>query len=207
MNKKKEDNTSVEASSKPKKKGRLDGMLDAMNKRSDPLTTHKVATKYFSSFRSERNIAKPQISVQRHRVADNTTAVDSAVTTAVHTKVDTAVIKDDTVRNTFEKNSLSATHTDSENKVYNAIKSELLNSGADEIRVGITRLKELTGLSDKTIRVAIKLLENKRSIIITKPSQGVYGRQYFLPASSDVVKKRLEDGIQIDWVSKHIIPR
>ncbi len=78
---------------------------------------------------------------------------------------------------------------------------------SDEVRVGITRIKKLTGLSDKTIRVAIKSLENKRSIIITEPSKGVYGRQYFLPVPSDVIKKRLEDGIQIDWMSKHIIPR
>ncbi|NIP31726.1 MAG: hypothetical protein GTO02_19800, partial [Candidatus Dadabacteria bacterium] len=89
----------------------------------------------------------------------------------------------------------------------NAIKRELFNSRSEQIRVGITKLKELTGLSDKTIRVAIKSLESKKSIIITEPSKGIYGRKYFLPASSEVVKKRLEYGIQIDWVSKHIIPR
>ncbi len=203
MNKKKEDSTSAEASNKQKKKGRLDGMIDAMNKRSDPHTTHKVATQYFSSFRSERNIQKPQINKQILPVTTDTTVVDTARTTAVTTPV----IENSKANISFEKNSLSATHTDSENKVYNAIKSELLNSGAEEIRVGITRLKELTGLSDKTIRVAIKSLEDKKSIVIIKPSQGVYGRLYFLPASSDVVKKRLEEGIQIDWVSKHIIPR
>ena len=207
MSKKKEDNTSVEASSKQKKKGRLDGMLDAMNKRSDPLTTHRVATKYFSSFRSERNLEKPQISEERQGVTERTTAVGRPVVTAVDTSVNTAVIEEGVAKESFEQNSLSATHTDSENKVYNAIKSELLSSGSDEVRVGITKIKDLTGLSDKTIRVAIKSLENKKSIIITEPSKGVYGRKYFLPIPSEVVKKRLEDGIQIDWVSKHILPR
>ncbi len=199
MNKKKADNTSVEVSSKQKKKGRLDGMLESMNKRSDPLTTHKVATKYFSSFRSERNIDKPQISEQIQEATRKPTAVP--------TMVDTAVIKNNASTKPIEKNSLSATHTNSENKIYNAIKNELITSGSQEIRMGITRIRELTGLSDKTIRVAIKSLENKKSIVITKPSKGVYGRQYFLPSSSDVEKKRLEDGIHIDWVSKHIIPR
>ncbi|NIP31315.1 MAG: hypothetical protein GTN99_04985, partial [Candidatus Dadabacteria bacterium] len=132
-------------------------------------------------------------------VTDDHTAVDSAVVTAV--------LEQDKSKYVYEQNSLSATHTDSENKVYNAIKSELLNSGEEEIRVGITRLKELTGLSDKTIRVAIKSLEDKKSIIITKPSVGIYGRQYFLPTSSDVVQERQEHRIQIDRVSKRILPR
>ena len=182
-------------------------MIESMNKRSDPLTTHKVATKYFSSFRSERNIDKPQLSEHIQGVTKHPTAVDSAVTTAVHTKVDTAVTNKNITTKPIEQNSLSATHTNSENKIYNAIKSELIKSGSQEVRIGITRIRELTGLSDKTIRVAIKSLEHKKSIVITKPSQGVYGRQYFLPESSEVVKERLEHGVQIDWASKHILPR
>ncbi|MHA2217085.1 MAG: hypothetical protein ACXACY_14190 [Candidatus Hodarchaeales archaeon] len=199
MNKKKEDNTSAEASNKQKKKGRLDGMLEAMNKRSDPLTTHRVATEYFSSFRSERNITKPQISEQIQPVNEDTTAVSSAVTTAV---TDQSADK-----KSLKLDSLSITHTNSENKVYNAIKNELLNSASEEIRIGLTRLKELTGLSDKTIRVAIKSLEKKRSLVITESSKGVYGRKYFLPSPPDVIQKRLELGIKIDQTSKHILPR
>ena len=83
MNKNKEDNISAEASEKQKKKGRLDGMLEAMNKRSDPLTTHKVATEYFSSFRAERNILNPQKKEQPTPNKGLVTAVGAAVTTAV----------------------------------------------------------------------------------------------------------------------------
>jgi hypothetical protein len=207
MNKKKEDNTSAEASDKQKKKGRLDGMLEAMNKRSDPLTTHKVATEYFSSFRSERNITIPQISEQIQPVNDNTTAVSTEVDTSVTTPVTTAVIADPTDLTKSTSNSLDATHTSSENKVYNVIKQQLINSGSEEIRIGLTKLKELTRLSDKTIRVAIKSLENKQSIIIKDGSKGIYGRKYFLPNPPDVIKKRLELEIQIDTVSKHVLPR
>lgn len=201
MNKKKEDNTSAEASNK-QKKGRLDGMLEAMNKRSDPLTTHKVATDYFSSFRSERNISKPQINKQTQPFTNYTTAAGSAVTTPVST----AVI---TKRNTQLSKSdiLDNSHSNSEAKVYTSIKQELINGGSEEIRIGLTRLKELTGLSDKTIRVAIKSLEQKRSIVIRDSSQGIYGRKYFLPNPQDIIKQRIELGIQIDTVSKRILPR
>ena len=92
MNKKKEDNISAEASEKQKKKGRLDGMLEAMNKRSDPLTTHKVATEYFRSFRSERNILNPQTKEQPTAYKSLVTAVDTAVTTGANTTVPTAVV-------------------------------------------------------------------------------------------------------------------
>ncbi len=203
MSKKKEGSISVEASNKQKKKGRLDGMLDAMNKRSDPLTTHKVATEYFSSFRTERNITKPQIGEQKQPVTTDTTAVGSAVTTPVAT----AVIDDRDHVSEPKSDSLTDTHSGSENKVYNVIRQQLLNSGSKEIRIGLTRLKELTGLSDKTIRVAIKSLEKKKSIEIIDVSKGVYGRKYSLPKPQDVLRKRLELGMRIDPVSKHILPR
>ncbi len=202
MSKKKEDNTSVEAS-KQKKKGRLDGMIDAMNKRSDPLTTHKVATEYFSSFRSERNIEGSQNNQQKQEVGDATTAVYTAVTTPVTTA---ATDKSDNAQSQKE-NDISASHSGSENKVYNAIKNELINRREEETRIGLSKLKELTGLSDKTIRVAIKSLKNKKSIEITDSSKGIYGRKYFVPSPRDVQRKRIELGIAIDPVSKHIIPR
>jgi len=203
MNKKKEDNISAEASENQKKKGRLDGMLEAMNKRSDPLTTHRVATEYFSSFRSERNITNPQISEQNEQVNNDTTAVS----TGVDTTVATAVINDSNNFPVSTPDGLDATHTSSENKVYNAIKQQLRNNGSEEIRIGLTKLKELTGLSDKTIRVAIKSLEIKKSIVINDSSRGIYGRKYFLPTPSEVMKERLELGIKIDEMSKHVLPR
>jgi len=41
-------------------------------------------------------------------------------------------------------------------RVYSAIKEQLIGNGTEEIRIGLTKLKALTGLSDKTIRVSIK---------------------------------------------------
>jgi len=207
MNKKKEDNISAEASEKQKKKGRLDGMLEAMNKRSDPITTHKVATEYFSSFREERNILNPQKIEQPTLNKGHITAVGTAVTTGVSTKVSTAVFSKKSDPQISKPYSLDATHSNSEVRVYSAIKEQLIRNGAEEIRIGLTKLKALTGLSDKTIRVSIKSLEMKKSIIIKDSSMGIYGRKYFLPNPSDVIKTRLELGIEIDKISKHLIPR
>lgn len=207
MNKKKEDNISVEASEKQKKKGRLDGMLEAMNKRSDPLTTHKVATEYFSSFRSERNILNPQKNEQTMPHEGLPTAVGTAVTTGANTTVSTAVFNKKYDLQISKPDSLDATHSNSEARVYSAIKEQLIRNGTEEIRIGLTKLKALTGLSDKTIRVSIKSLEMKKSIIIKDSSMGIYGRKYFLPNPSDVIKTRLELGIEIDKTSKHLIPR
>jgi len=207
MNKKKEDNISAEASEKQKKKGRLDGMLEAMNKRSDPLTTHKVATEYFNSFRSERNILNPQKKEQPIPRKDLTTAVGTAVTTGVNTTVSTAVVDKKSVMQISKQDSIDSTHSNSETRVYSAIKEQLIRNGTEEIRIGLTKLKTLTGLSDKTIRVSIKSLEMKKSIIIKDSSMGIYGRKYFLPYPSDVIKTRLELGIEIDKVSKHVLLR
>lgn len=203
MNKKKEDNISAEASEKQKKKGRLDGMLEAMNKRSDPLTTHKVATEYFRSFRSERNIFNPQTKEQPTAYKSLVTAV----TTGANTTVPTAVVNKKSDLQISQPDSLDATHSNSEVRVYSAIKEQLIGNGTEEIRIGLTKLKALTGLSDKTIRVSIKSLETKKSIIIKDSSMGIYGRKYFLPNPSDVIKTRLELGIEIDKISKHLIPR
>lgn len=203
MNKKKEDNISAEASEKQKKKGRLDGMLEAMNKRSDPLTTHKVATEYFRSFRTERNIFNPQTKEQPTAYKSLVTAV----TTGANTTVPTAVVNKKSDLQISQPDSLDATHSNSEVRVYSAIKEQLIGNGTEEIRIGLTKLKALTGLSDKTIRVSIKSLETKKSIIIKDSSMGIYGRKYFLPNPSDVIKTRLELGIEIDKISKHLIPR
>lgn len=202
MNKKKEDNTSVEVSKKQRKKGRLDGMLDAMNKRSDPLTTHKVATKYFSTFRSERHL------LNNHQQSDNSksdmnhdTTVPSPVATAIPT------VNKTNIGNALDdiNNTLYMSHSISENKVYKAIKKELVDNGVDEIRVGLKRLRELTKLSDKTIRIAIKSLDSKNSIIIRDNSKGVYGRLYHLPDTSTVIENRNKNGIYIDPTTKHIL--
>ncbi len=182
-------------------------MLEAMNKRSDPLTTHKVATEYFSSFRSERNILNPQKKEQPTPNNGLDTAVLTAVTTGANTTVPTAVVNKKSDLQISQPDSLDATHSNSEVRVYSAIKEQLIRNGTEEIRIGLTKLKALTGLSDKTIRVSIKSLEMKKSIIIKDSSMGIYGRKYFLPNPSDVIKTRLELGIEIDKISKHLIPR
>ncbi len=207
MNKKKEDNISAEASEKQKKKGRLDGMLEAMNKRSDPLTTHKVATEYFISFRAERNILYPLKKEQNTPNKGLTTAVGTAASTGATTTVSTAVVSKKSDPQIYKTGSLDATHSNSEARVYSAIKEQLIRNGAEEIRIGLTKLKALTGLSDKTIRVSIKSLEMKKSIIIKDSSMGIYGRKYFLPNPSDVIKTRLALVIEIDKIIKHLIPR
>jgi len=56
--KKSQESTSVGAIEKKKviQKNRLDGMLEAIEKRSDPVKVHQIATEYFKAFRSERGL-------------------------------------------------------------------------------------------------------------------------------------------------------
>ena len=199
MNKNKEETTLAEASKKQKKKkSRLDGMLESMDKRSDPITTHKVATEYFQTFRDQRNINK-----YKKRLEDK-------VVTAVATGVGTAVSHDVQLEDAFnpimtgeEYNTMLA-HNKSEIKVYNAIKYELETNNVKEMRIGLKELQQLTGLSDKTIRVSTHSLEKKKSIIIVESSKGIYGRKFFLPSLHDVLKQRALEGIEIDKVTKAI---
>lgn len=199
MNKNKEETTLAEASDKQmKKKGRLDGMLESMDKRSDPVTTHRVATEYFQSFRDQRNINKYE------------EKLEDKIPTAVTTGVGTAVVDDTQLKNTInhivtgEGYNTVLTHNKSETKVYNAIKYELEKNNVKEMRIGLKKLQKLTGLSDKTIRVSTHSLEKKKSIIIVESSKGIYGRKFFLPRLKDVLKERLLEGIEIDKVTKTI---
>ncbi len=195
MNKNKEETTLAEASDKQmKKKGRLDGMLESMDKRSDPVTTHRVATEYFQSFRDQRNINK-----YKKRLEDK-------VVTAVATAVSYDVQSEDTLNPimTGEEYNTMLAHNKSEIKVYNAIKYELETNNVKEMRIGLKELQQLTGLSDKTIRVSTHSLEKKKSIIIVESSKGIYGRKFFLPSLHDVLKQRALEGIEIDKVTKAI---
>jgi len=195
MNKNKEETTLAEASKKQKKKkSRLDGMLESMDKRSDPITTHKVATEYFQTFRDQRNINK-----YKKRLEDK-------VVTAVATAVSYDVQSEDTLNPimTGEEYNTMLAHNKSEIKVYNAIKYELETNNVKEMRIGLKELQQLTGLSDKTIRVSTHSLEKKKSIIIVESSKGIYGRKFFLPSLHDVLKQRVLEGIEIDKVTKAI---
>jgi hypothetical protein len=56
------ENTFVGAFEKKKviQKNRLDGMLEAVEKRSDPVKAHKIATEHFKAFRSERGLIEQE---------------------------------------------------------------------------------------------------------------------------------------------------
>lgn len=199
MNKEKVVNTSAESSKKKRKIKRLDGMLESMNSRSDPVSTHRIATEYFQSFRTQRNIDKKEETISNTAIG---TAVTSAVNTAVYRQ-----FADTSINILNKKKVEDLLHTRSEEKVYNAIKCELKNIGDDRVRLGITKLKKITGLSDKTIRVAIHNLINKRSIRILRPSVGIYGRMYYIPPIQEVMEERINKNISIDKNTKSIIPQ
>lgn len=199
MNKKKDVNISAGSSEKKKKIKRLDGMLESMNSRSDPISTHRIATEYFQSFKVQRNIDQKEM-----------TTTNAAVSTAVDSMIDTAVqgqLADTSINTISLKKDQDLLHTKSEEKVYNAIKDELKNIGDDGVRLGVTRLKRITGLSDKTIRVAIHNLVKKRSIKIIQPSKGIYGRMYYIPPIKEIVEERTKENISIDKNTRSIIPQ
>lgn len=189
MNKEKDDNTSVESSERKKKIKRLDGMLESMNSRSDPVSTHRIATEYFQSFKIQRNIK------------------DNNVTTAVTTAVPTGVDINSTGSVVFHNESINLLHTVSEEKVYNAIRSEIKKGGSKVARIGLTKLKKLTGLSDKTIRVAIHTLDKKKSIRIEKSSIGIYGRMFSVLDPDEIIRERQKAYIEIDKTTKSVLPR
>lgn len=150
-----------------------------------------------------------------------TTAVDSAVTNAVQRPEDTAV--DSTVNRpvttavdksetpTAQKISLAnfeyldATHTSSEAKIYSVMYRECQRRKVNEYRFGLKELRQKTGLSDKTLRVAIHSLEQKLSIKTVEPSQGIYGRKFRVYHPKDILIARRQQGIKIDPVTKKII--
>lgn len=193
MSKEKDDNISVETPEKKKKSKRLDGMLESMNKRSDPVSTHRIATEYFQSFKVQRNIQGKETS----------NLSNTAVGTAIHT----AVVSTDDVSEVYKREQIDLLHTQPEDKVYNAIRSEVRKSGTNVARVGLTKLKKLTGLSDKTIRVSVHNLELKKSIRIEEPSIGIYGRMFSILEPDQIVIERKKESIIIDKTTKSIIPR
>lgn len=205
MKKTKEESTS---SGTRKKKGssgggRLTDMLESMQKRSSPVNAHKVATKYFDDFKKERQIPteKPEDS--------GITAVDTAKDSAVITAVDSAVT--DSKRKSRNKKPIEETQpggdpllSSSENKVYTVMSEGCLKRGTDTYRFGLKELKDKTGLSDKTIRVAIHSLEEKRNIVVVEPSLGIYGRKFKVFSLKEVERERAKRGIEIDPVTKKV---
>lgn len=205
MKKTKEESTS---SGTRKKKGsagggRLTDMLESMQKRSSPVNAHKVATKYFDDFKKER-----QIPTEAPKDSTNT-AVDTAKSNAVITAVDSAVVNSKRKpRNKKSAQGKQSGHdpllSGSENKVYSVMSEECLKRGTNTRRFGLKELKEKTGLSDKTVRVAIHSLEEKRNISVVEPSLGIYGRKFRVLSLKEVEKERAKGGIEIDPTTKKV---
>ncbi|MEM7009372.1 MAG: hypothetical protein AAF462_09595 [Thermodesulfobacteriota bacterium] len=233
MSKKKEENISAKRPKKAKKpsnKGRLSSMLESMQKRSSPVNAHKVATKYFDDFKKDRSITednkntavitsvdKDDLRASSENVATSVDiAKDTAVNIPIETVVDTAVPTD--VPNKEKKPSpsksqnrqnkrqiLDDSHTNSEKKVYWAMRDECESKKTQELRFGLKQLKEKTGLSDKTVRNTIHNLEEKLSISIIEPSLGIYGRKMIVHMPDEILENRKKDKLEIDITTKKVI--
>jgi hypothetical protein len=210
--KKKEEDISSETprGKKPPKAARLSDMIESMQKRGSPLNAHRVATRYFDSFRKERNIpagaeddelfAAAPPTPEKPLESEKITAVDSAVKTRERRKHAAA----DASSKTVDLKDLDESFTSSESRVYGAMYKKSVERKATTLRFGLKELKELTGLSDKTVRVAIHSLEKKLSLRVVEPSMGVYGRKFYVPAPGEVLKERLKAGLEIDLTTKKV---
>jgi len=207
--KKKEENTSSETPKKKPGRERLSSMIESMQKRGSPVNAHKVATKYFDSFRKERNIPP---GAEASPKEDSTTAVerpdDSAVTTAVVTAESRKPPEKKTARKA-ERKSAGQNETDealspSEAKIYRAMLEFCREKEADSYRFGLKTLKELTGLSDKTVRKSIHSLEEKLCIEVIEPSVGIYGRKFHVLEPTEALGLRVKAGVEIDPTTKMV---
>jgi len=214
MKKKKEEDTSsgTPKKKKPENKGRLSSMLESMQKRSSPVNAHKVATKYFEDFRKERSIPTSK------EPPKDTTAVDTGVITAEYNAVSTAVAtavdrnsrkptSSKALNKTIGSKKLDDSHSLSESKVYWSMREDCNSKKSPQLRFGLKELKEKTGLSDKTVRVAIHSLEEKLSIKVVEPSLGVYGRMIRVFEPEEVESRRKKAGLMIDPLTKKIVDR
>ena len=189
-------------------------MLESMQKRSNPINAHKVATKYFDDFRKERSIPSSK------EPSKDTTAIDTGVITAESSVLPTAV--DSAVSTAVEKRPrkpspakvqnkltqpevLDDSHSPSESKVYWSMSEDCNSKKSPQLRFGLKDLKEKTELSDKTIRNAIHSLEEKLSIKVVEPSLGVYGRKIRVFGPEEILEKRKKAELVIDSTTKKII--
>lgn len=207
MKKTKEESTSLGTrKKKPSAKGgRLTDMFESMEKRASPLSAHKVATKYFDDFRKERQIA-PEAEEN-----EDTTAVDTVESSTILTAVDSAVVAGKNKKEAPKVKTGKKTEarpdpllSSSENKVYGAMYGECVKRKTDTHRFGLKELKDITGLSDKTIRVSIHSLEKKKNISVVEPSLGIYGRKFKIFSSEEVEEERKSEGVVIDPTTKKV---
>jgi len=207
--KKKEENTSSETPKKKPGRERLSSMIESMQKRGSPVNAHKVATKYFDSFRKERNIPSGAESPPKE---DSPTEVeihdDSAVTTAVDTTESRKPPEKKTARKAEKKSAglkeMNETLSPSESKIYHAMLEFCREKETDRYRFGLKTLKELTGLSDKTVRKSIHSLEEKLCIEVLEPSVGIYGRKFRVLEPKEAMERMVQAGIEIDPTTKMI---
>lgn len=207
MKKTKEESSSSGARKKKASKGsgtRLNDMLESMQKRSSPVNAHKVATKYFDDFKKDRKI--PNKTVEN----EEATTVDTSEATTVITAVDSPVIKEKEKKAQRKTKNTATLGEDpllsrSEAIVYNVMYRECMNRETDSMRFGLKELKEWTGLSDKTVRVAIHSLENKMNVKVVEPSLGIYGRKFKVLSPEEVTKEREKEKVEIDPTTKRVI--
>jgi hypothetical protein len=138
----------------------------------------------------------------RERGADTvvTTAVDSAVKKRERKRpfpaepgVKSADLKD-----------LDSGFTPSESRVYSAMYNKSIEKRAPTLRLGLKELRELTGLSDKTVRVAVHSLEKKLALKVVESSLGIYGRKFFVLSPGEVIEERIKSGLEIDPTTKKV---
>jgi len=185
-------------------------MIESMQKRGSPLNAHRVATRYFDSFRKERNIpagaaddkpaSEPPNTFEEHTGPEKITAVDSAV--KIKEKRKTALTGEGS--KPADLKDLEEGFTTSELRVYGAMYRKSVEKKTPTLRLGLKELKELTGLSDKTVRVAIHSLEGKLSLSVVEPSLGVYGRKFYVPPPGEVLRERRRVGLEIDPTTKKV---
>ena len=190
-------------------------MLESMEKRGSPVNAHKVATAYFESFRKDRNI--PDGAEERAPGGDESTAVDTGVGAEEESSVVTAVSSPVKKASLEKKSPRVAAKTapkdgdpflaPSETKVYEAIYKVCKDADPGGVRIGLKELRELSGLSDKTVRMAVHSLTEKLNIEVLESALGVYGRKYKAYGTEEVHKRRLERGLEVDPVTKKVLVR
>ncbi len=189
-------------------------MLESMEKRGSPVNAHKVATAYFESFRKDRNI--PEGAEEKTPGEDESTAVDTGVDAVEESAVVTAVDSPVKKASSEKKPPRAVVRTapkdgdpllsPSETKVYEAIYKVYKDANPPgSVRIGLKELRELSGLSDKTVRMAVHSLTEKLNIEVLEGALGVYGRKYKVYRPEEVHKRRLERGLEVDPVTKKVL--
>ncbi|MGH7848724.1 MAG: hypothetical protein ACREOP_00335, partial [Thermodesulfobacteriota bacterium] len=210
--KKKEESTSSETprEKSPSGKGRLSGMIESMQKRGSPMSAHRVATRYFDSFRRERNI--PEEELAPGPLGETPDGGENGADTVVTTAIDSAVKKRERKRpypaepgvKAVDLKDLDSGFTPSESRVYSAMYNKSIEKRAPTLRLGLKELRELTGLSDKTVRVAVHTLEKKLALKVVESSLGIYGRKFFILSPGEVIEERIKSGLEIDPTTKKV---